>query len=40
MNGMARAAPSGESAEVFEQFLKRDRALYDRLRADTSIKID
>ena len=39
-NGMERAAPSGESPEAFEQFLKRDRALYERLKADTGIKID
>jgi tripartite-type tricarboxylate transporter receptor subunit TctC len=39
-NGMERAAPSGESPEAFEQFLKRDRALYDKLKTDTGIKID
>jgi tripartite-type tricarboxylate transporter receptor subunit TctC len=39
-NGMERAAPSGESPEAFEQFLKRDRALYNQLKTDTGIKID
>jgi tripartite-type tricarboxylate transporter receptor subunit TctC len=39
-NGMERAAPSGESPEAFEQFLRRDRALYDRLKAETGIRIE
>jgi tripartite-type tricarboxylate transporter receptor subunit TctC len=39
-NGMERASPSGESVDAFEQFLKRDRALYERLKSDTGIKID
>jgi tripartite-type tricarboxylate transporter receptor subunit TctC len=39
-NGMERASPSGESPEAFEQFLKRDRELYERLKDQTGIKID
>ena len=39
-NGMERAAPSGEPAEVFAQFLARDRALYERLKAEGKLKIE
>jgi tripartite-type tricarboxylate transporter receptor subunit TctC len=39
-NGMERAAPSGEPPESFAQFLQRDRQLYERLKADTKLKID
>ena len=39
-NGMERAAPSGEPAEVFAQFLARDRALYERLRSEGKLKIE
>lgn len=39
-NGMERAAPSGESAEVFAQFLARDRALYERLKSEGKLKIE
>ena len=39
-NGMERAAPSGESAEVFAQFLARDRALYERLRNEGRLKVE
>lgn len=39
-NGMERAAPSGESAEVFAQFLVRDRALYERLQKEGRLKIE
>jgi len=39
-NGMERAAPSGESAEVFAQFLARDRALYERLRKEGRLKVE
>jgi len=39
-NGMERAAPSGESAEVFAQFLARDRALYERLKNEGKLKIE
>jgi hypothetical protein len=38
--GMERAAPSGESPEVFAQFLQRDRALYDRIKAEGKLKIE
>ena len=36
----ARAAPSGESAEVFAQFLARDRTLYERLKNEGKLKIE
>ncbi len=39
-NGMERAAPSGEPAEVFAQFLARDRALYERLQKDGKLKVE
>ncbi|OFZ99689.1 MAG: hypothetical protein A3H35_12300 [Betaproteobacteria bacterium RIFCSPLOWO2_02_FULL_62_17] len=39
-NGMERAAPSGESAEVFAQFLARDRALYVRLQKEGRLKVE
>jgi tripartite-type tricarboxylate transporter receptor subunit TctC len=39
-NGMERAAPSGESAEVFAQFLARDRALYERLQKEGRLKVE
>ncbi len=39
-NGMERAAPSGESADVFAQFLVRDRALYERLQKEGRLKIE
>jgi tripartite-type tricarboxylate transporter receptor subunit TctC len=39
-NGMERAAPSGEPAEVFAQFLARDRALYERLRNEGRLKVE
>jgi tripartite-type tricarboxylate transporter receptor subunit TctC len=38
--GMERAAPSGESPEAFAQFLQRDRALYERIKAEGKLKID
>ncbi|MSQ53684.1 MAG: tripartite tricarboxylate transporter substrate binding protein [Betaproteobacteria bacterium] len=39
-NGMERATPSGESSEVFAQFLARDRALYERLKNEGKLKIE
>jgi tripartite-type tricarboxylate transporter receptor subunit TctC len=39
-NGMERAAPSGESAEAFAQFLARDRALYERLKNEGKLKVE
>jgi tripartite-type tricarboxylate transporter receptor subunit TctC len=38
--GMERAAPSGESPEVFAQFLQRDRALYQRIKIEGKLKLD
>jgi tripartite-type tricarboxylate transporter receptor subunit TctC len=39
-NGMERAAPSGDSAEVFAKFLARDRALYERLKNEGKLKVE
>jgi tripartite-type tricarboxylate transporter receptor subunit TctC len=39
-NGMERAAPSGEPVEAFAQFLARDRALYERLKAEGKLKVE
>ena len=39
-NGMERAAPSGESADSFAQFLVRDRALYERLKNEGKLKVE
>jgi hypothetical protein len=38
--GMERASPSGESPEVFAQFLQRDRALYQRIKIEGRLKLD
>jgi tripartite-type tricarboxylate transporter receptor subunit TctC len=38
--GFERAVPSGEPAEVFAQFLQRDRALYERIKAEGKLKLD
>ena len=38
--GMERAAPSGESPEVFAQFLQRDRALYQRIKIEGRLRLD
>lgn len=38
--GMERASPSGESPEAFAEFLKRDRAMYERVKKEGRLKID
>jgi tripartite-type tricarboxylate transporter receptor subunit TctC len=38
--GMERAAPSGDSPEVFARFLQRDRAMYERLKKEAQLKIE
>lgn len=38
--GMERAAPAGEPAEAFAQFLQRDRAMYERIKVEGKLKIE